>query len=122
MKTWTLKRTVQCSNCPWKVSSDTHKIPHGYSEESHCALIRTIAEPGQIRVSPKIQVMACHHSKPDKPEHCVGWLHNQIGPGNNIQLRLKMLSCENAENIRVKGQQHEHFEDTLPWNKKDNNG
>jgi len=46
--------------------------------------------------------------------HCVGWLMNQLGPGNNIPLRLSVLSCENLKQVRLVGEQHETFEDTLP--------
>jgi len=59
---------------------------------------------------------ACFHQViiPDEPSHCVGWLMNQLGPGNNIGLRMRMMSCENAKKIRLRGEQHETFEDTLP--------
>ena len=46
--------------------------------------------------------------------HCIGWLNNQLGVGNNIVLRLQMGSCENARAIRLRGEQHETFEETLP--------
>jgi len=39
---------------------------------------------------------------------------NQIGPGNNIPLRLQVMSCENIEAVILEGPQHERFEDTLP--------
>jgi hypothetical protein len=44
-----------------------------------------------------------------------GWLTNQLGPGNNIGLRIRMISCENAGKIRLKGEQHPTFENTLPF-------
>lgn len=59
-------------------------------------------------------IMACHEHEPGDEAHCVGWLMNQLGPGNNIGLRLKMMSCENAKHIKLDGEQHETFEDTLP--------
>ncbi|MFB9795247.1 hypothetical protein ACFFQG_32100, partial [Shinella granuli] len=46
--------------------------------------------------------------------HCIGWLMNQIGAGNNIPLRLQVRSCENINAVVVDGPQHERFEDTLP--------
>jgi hypothetical protein len=55
--------------------------------------------------------MACHETE---AAHCVGWLVNQIGPGNNISLRIRMISCENVRKIRLRGAQHATFEDTLP--------
>lgn len=58
--------------------------------------------------------MACHEHSLGEEAHCIGWLMNQLGPGNNIALRMKMLSCENAHRIRLDGEQHETFEATLP--------
>lgn len=109
--TWKLKRTNQCAKCPWKISTDPHEIPNGYSEDRHRSLACTIAEPGSLRPT---NVMACHEHAPGEEAHCIGWLMNQLGPGNNIALRLKMLSCENAKHIKLDGEQHENFEDTLP--------
>lgn len=110
---WKLKRTNQCKKCPWKVSTDPHEIPNGYSEELHHGLVCTIADPNTgFRTSG--HAMACHEHPAGDEAHCVGWLMNQVGPGNNIGLRLQMLSCENAGAIRLDGEQHERFEDTLP--------
>jgi hypothetical protein len=58
--------------------------------------------------------MTCREHRPDNEAHCVGWLVNEIGPGNNIPLRIVMPSCENARHIQVDGEQHDRFEDTLP--------
>jgi hypothetical protein len=55
--------------------------------------------------------MACHETE---DAHCIGWLHNQLGVGNNIGLRMQMSRMENAGEIEVYGEQHERFEDTLP--------
>lgn len=112
-KSWKLKRTRQCAKCPWKVSTDPHDIPNGYSVGLHEALACTIAAPGELPSS-GLRAMACHESSKEQPVHCVGWLVNQIGPGNNIGLRIKMMSCENAKHIHLDGEQHERFEDTLP--------
>lgn len=109
---WKLKRVNQCAKCPWKVSTDPHEIPSGYSVAKHKALSCTIAEPGSLR-APTI-AMSCHEHAAGDETHCVGWLMHQMGPGNNIPLRLRMMSCENAKHIRLDGEQHERFEDTLP--------
>lgn len=106
---WRLKRTSQCSKCPWRVDVDPHDIPNGYCETKHAALKSTIAEPGSLRDTGR--AMACHETH---DAHCVGWLANQLGTGNNIGLRMRMISCENAGGIRVFGEQHETFEETLP--------
>jgi Family of unknown function (DUF6283) len=105
---WSLKRTAQCAKCPWLVDTDPFDIPDGYDPEKHRALERTIATPGSMDLGP---AMACHETD---EAHCVGWLVNQLGPGNNIGLRIRMISCENASKIRLRGEQHECFESTLP--------
>lgn len=109
-KTWKLKRTVQCKLCPWRVDVDPHDIPNGYSVEKHEALSCTIAKP-EDRLFVNGHVMACHETE---DAHCIGWLSHQLGPGNNIGLRIRMMSCENGMKIRTIGEQHERFEDTLP--------
>ncbi|WP_426261543.1 DUF6283 family protein [Sphingomonas sp. DC1100-1] len=109
---WKLKRTHQCEKCPWRVETDPHDIPNGYSEDLHRGLADTIADPGSLRGSGR--VMACHEHDSADEVHCVGWLVNQLGSGNNIGMRLRMLSCENGWSIRLRGEQHETFEQTLP--------
>jgi hypothetical protein len=46
------------------------------------------------------------------------WLSNQLGPGNNIPLRLWFHRAVKRGEIKVPlqlvGEQHECFEDTLP--------
>jgi uncharacterized protein DUF6283 len=97
----------QCAKCPWKVSTDPHNIPNGYR------LACTIAKPGDLRVG-GLRVMACHEAPVGRELPCVGWLHNQLGPGNNIALRLAALSGRINANVQTVGPQHERFEDTLP--------
>lgn len=109
-----LKRTKQCEKCPWKKSTNPFDIPGGYCVTKHENLKETIAVPGSLKPT---KVMACHHSKPGKEMHCVGWLHNQLGVGNNLHLRLQMRNCENISSLKVIGEQHEKFSDTLPENK-----
>jgi hypothetical protein len=114
--TWRLKRTKQCAKCPWRKHVDPHDIPNGYCEEKHRALSSTIARPGiaalmESITAPAMRIMACHETH---DAHCIGWLANQLGPGNNIALRMQIATCENAQRIRLIGEQHERFEDTLP--------
>ena len=112
MPEWKLKRTAQCAKCPWRKDVDPRKIPNGYSEDQHCALDRTIARPGDISgIAGPLVVMACHEAE---AAHCVGWLVNQLGVGNNISLRLQMRDCSNVDRIRIVGPQHRTFRDTLP--------
>ncbi len=109
-----LTRTKQCSNCPWKVDSDPFSID-GYNPEKHANLACSIAKPCATNYTPKeIHIMACHHSEPSDEQYCIGWLHNQLGTGNNIALRLRMRNCENIGDMQVYGEQHQSFEQTLP--------
>lgn len=57
--------------------------------------------------------MACHYSKPGEETFCAGWLHNQLGVGNNIGLRLQAIGGHVPVPV-VDGVQHQRFEDTLP--------
>ena len=103
----------QCAKCPWKKSTDPHAIPHGYSVTSHKKLKRTIAEPGLCSFGGERRVMACHESEVGAESYCIGWLHHQLGEGNNIPLRFKMLDYD-LSRVETVGEQHETFEDTLP--------
>jgi hypothetical protein len=108
---WRLKRTTQCAKCPWRKDVDPYDIPNGYDVEKHRALKSTIVSGLASLASGTMRVMACHESH---DAHCVGWLMNQLGPGNNIGLRMMMRDCSNAGKVRLIGEQHERFEDTLP--------
>lgn len=110
---WKLKRTSQCAHCPWIKGSDPLKIPNGYSLEKHKALAGTIAKPGDLSgLKAKEQhVFACHETD---DAHCVGWVSNQLGHGNSLRLRIEMMTCENIGALRLRGEQHRSFEDTLP--------
>lgn len=108
-----LKRLKQCEKCPWKQSTDPNEIPGGYSQKLHRDLACTIAAPGDLRGS-RGRAFACHENPPGEEAHCIGWLMNQLGPGNNIALRLQMIGCESIRHVELDGPQHERFEDTLP--------
>lgn len=108
---WKLKRVNQCDKCPWRVDVDPNDIPN-YDVEQHRRLDKTIAREGELRFGG--HAMSCHEHASDEGIYCVGWLMHQLGPGNNIGLRLQMIGCENAGAIRLHGEQHRCFEDTLP--------
>jgi hypothetical protein len=103
----------QCSKCPWRTSTDPNEIPGGYSAKRHAKLSRTIAEPGDIRASP-LRIMACHETPVGRERPCVGWLEHQLGPGNNIGLRIAAMMGRVDTNVETVGPQHERLEDTLP--------
>lgn len=109
---WKLKRTKQCAKCPWRVDVDPFDIPNGYDPEKHRGLESTIAQENDLGfLCGNRSAMACHETH---DAHCIGWLVNQVGRGNNIGLRIQMISCENARQIQTVGEQHERFKDTLP--------
>lgn len=109
----TTPKRLQCAKCPWKTSTNPYDIPKGYSAKLHAALASTIAEPGAFRVG-GLSMMACHETSPGKELPCVGWLHHQLGVGNNLGLRMLALSGRLNMDFEVVGEQHECFEDTLP--------
>jgi len=110
---WSLKRTRQCKKCPWRVDVDPNDIPNGYCETKHHGLERTIADSENplSTIGRDQHVMACHETD---DAHCIGWLMNQLGSGNNIGLRMRISSCSNSSEIKLIGEQHDNFMDTLP--------
>ncbi len=103
----------QCKTCPWRIGADPHAIPHGYCETKHRGLESTIRTGLESMVG-GLRIMACHYSQVGKERPCVGWLANQLGPGNNIGLRLAVMSGRIDGDYTLRGKQHERFEDTLP--------
>jgi uncharacterized protein DUF6283 len=110
-----MKPRRQCQKCPWKKGVDPNDIPNGYCSARHENLDKTIAEPGVLPVrGTPLRLMACHETMPGKELACVGWLEHQLGPGNNLGLRMAVITGRVDGNIRTVGPQHERFEDTLP--------
>lgn len=105
----------QCAKCPWRTDVDPHDIPGGYCEVRHRNLRITIAEPGSLRgMGSDLKVMACHEFPEGKESACVGWVFNQLGPGNNIALRLQAMGGEFKGWKLANVAQHQRFKDTLP--------
>jgi len=105
----------QCQKCPWKVDTDPHEIPNGYCVDKHRGLRKTIAPGASLdRIGAPLQMMACHETGAGAELACVGWLHHQLGAGNNIPLRLAAMRGHVDTNYELVGEQHERFEDTLP--------
>ena len=108
------ERISQCPTCPWRVGCDPERdIPNGYSIDLHEGLRKTIADPNECSLRQTTVSMACHYSKPGEEFPCAGWLHHQIGPGNNIGLRLAVMTGAMPVPV-VDGEQHQTFEETLP--------
>jgi hypothetical protein len=78
----------------------------------HAGLTKTIQSGLESLTCTTRIAMACHYSKVGEEFPCAGWLANQIGPGNNLGLRLAVMNGRMPV-PEVEGDQHECFEDTL---------
>lgn len=106
-----MKPRRQCKKCPWKVSTDPREI-NGYCEAKHAALVSTIAEPGALRASTDgMRWMACHETPVGKELPCVGWLVHQLGDGNNLALRMAVITGQVNADVETVGEQHTCLED-----------
>ena len=103
----------QCAKCPWKTSTDPYDIPGGYTEERHRALGGTI-RTGPASLVGDIHLMACHETSVGGEAPCVGWLANQLGPGNNLGLRWAVIQGQVDADVELDGPQHDTLEDTFP--------
>ena len=116
-----LKRTKQCSKCPWRKDVNPLDIPNGYSVEKYKALKDTIApknptpEECMDILHPQSinRIMSCHETDIHDECPCVGWVFNQI-KNDNIVLRMILFNDPDYQNLEVYGEQHETFEDTIP--------
>jgi|SRR6188508_3088815 len=112
----TRAEVVQCRTCPWRVGCHPlTDIPYGYSVALHKRLRDTMAEPGSLCMltEERVRLMACHYSESGEERVCAGWLHQQLGPGNNIWARVEVARGR-LPIPRVEGEQHETFDATLP--------
>jgi hypothetical protein len=80
----------------------------------HANLRNTIANETVPRRTGPLRMMACHETMPGKELPCVGWLAHQLGPGNNLTLRMLAMRDRSLTDFELVGEQHERFEDTLP--------
>ncbi len=73
----------------------------------------TLEQLNKFAQSKTVKIMACHDSSETELYHCIGWVHNQLGSGNNVALRMSFRDCQNVNEIEVEGEQHSRFEDTF---------
>lgn len=106
------KTVKQCRSCPWRIDCEPMRDIPNYDPELACGLTRTIRSGLESLFVDKLHIMACHYSKPDEEFACAGWLHNQIGPGNNLGVRLRVMTGQ-LPVPEVDGEQHENYENTL---------
>lgn len=108
------KKRVQCRHCPWRVGTDPNDIPNGYCSTKHANLKSTIARDPLSSLGGPLVMMACHEAPVGNELPCVGWLSNQLGPGNNLGLRLAAATGSINCDFELVGEQHPTLEDTLP--------
>ncbi len=113
MRAMTKKKLHQCKSCPWHVTCAPEKDIPNYDKKLAEGLTRTIRSGVETLTERTRYVMACHYSKPGAEFACAGWLNHQIGSGNNIAVRLAVMSGQMPVPV-VDGDQHENYEDTLP--------
>lgn len=112
----TLPKRIQCKACPWRKDVVPERdIPGGYCAKKHANLRGTVNQ-GLRSLVGGTPAMACHESPPGKEIPCIGWLDYELGPGNNIGLRIRAMHGQLPQ-YEVVGEQHETFEDTLPKSK-----
>lgn len=113
-RTRKLKRTKQCANCPWKKSTKHEDIDRreGFDVEYYKSVRDDfVSRPGFIGMSQDHDNMGCHKHPDEDDVPCIGWLAHEVGPGNNIGLRLWLTQFENSWDIETVGEQHKSIYD-----------
>lgn len=108
----TKNKVIQCRSCPWRVGAQPDTEIPGYRRKMHENLACTIASGIDSLTSRETHFMACHYSSVGDEFACAGWLANQLGPGNNLAMRLAVMYGRIPLPV-TDGPQHERFEDTL---------
>lgn len=108
-----VKTVKQCKTCPWRADCDPeHDIPN-FDINLARKLTVTIRSGVETIFERERHVMACHYSKQGAETPCAGWLHHQIGDGNNIAVRIGVMTGRYPV-PEIDGEQHATFEATLP--------
>lgn len=94
----------QCASCPWKRSVNPDSLPGGYGHVDREAVARaSIGDTVSLRrEAPR---MGCHVVRPGPVLPCVGWLVQQLGPGNNLALRMDVMVGRVDGNVETVGPQ-----------------
>lgn len=95
---------LQCASCPWKLSINPDALPANYGHVDRDAVVRASAEPGSFR-RPEGPPIGCHVVRPGPVLPCVGWLVQQLGPGNNLALRMKVIAGVVDDTVETVGPQ-----------------
>lgn len=104
-----MKMVKQCESCPWRVdvkpSRDVPNFGPGIYDRMQASLrtgLESMAEKTRL-------VMECHNGKRGANRPCAGWLHHQIGVGNNLGVRLAVMTGRSPV-PKIDGEQHENLE------------
>jgi len=84
-------RIHQCRSCPWRVGCVPDEDIPRYRRELHEGLTCTI-RCGEESLRGDLHIMACHYSRAGEDFPCAGWLAQQAGPGNNLGVRLAIIT------------------------------
>lgn len=104
-----LKTVKQCKTCPWRVDVVPSRDVPDYDPGIYDRM-RTSLRTGLESMSEKTRmVMECHNGKRGANRACAGWLHHQLGVGNNIGVRLS-VHAGRLPIPKVVGEQHEDLE------------
>jgi len=106
------KTAKQCKTCPWRVDVVPPRDVPNYDPGIY-ARMRATLRSGFESMSDKTRiVMKCHNGRDNVDVACAGWLHHQIGVGNNLGVRFAVILGK-LPVPKVIGDQHEDL-DALP--------
>lgn len=96
----------QCRACPWRVDVKPSRDVPKYGEGIYDRMRSTLRSGLETLNGKPYIAMACHNQKDGAQLPCAGWLHNQLGVGNNIGVRLRVMAGTLPAPV-VFGAQHE---------------
>ena len=102
----------QCRHCPWKKNVDLEDIP-AYSQEKHEEMLQSLRHRGGLETVVDLHIMACHETDEGKELTCVGWAAYELGPGNNLGLRMQAATGKLDTSFVLDGPQVESLISTL---------
>lgn len=101
-----LKTIKQCKGCPWKVSVDPPRDVPKYAEGIYDRMRASTRSGIESLSNRPYAAMACHNQRDGEQRPCAGWLHNQLGVGNNLGVRMRVAAGK-LPVPKVVGEQHE---------------
>ncbi len=102
----------QCKTCPWRVAVKPSRDVPDFDPGIYERMQGTLREGLSTLSSKTRTIMECHNGKRGANRPCAGWLHHQIGVGNNIGVRMSVMVGK-LPVPEVIGEQHESLEDLV---------